>query len=120
MQDLVAKIAKVITDNVSMSYTRADVDCIKISQNSSIKIRIPKNHKDNSLMLQITTDLTEENGILTFHIQNTFEFSLSGTPKDYIEFGKTVCIPIAQEEQNNIINSVVKNFGITTQASENE
>ena len=116
MQELMAKIKTVSTDRAEISFTKPDVERVDIAQESKAKIRIPKNAADNSLMLQITTELSCGEGVdLKVCIQNTYEFELSGTPDDYLSYGKEVCLPIAQAAQNETIENIVKNFGIEPQ-----
>lgn len=119
MKQITAKISSVIIDRVTLDIKCQTSDRIRLAQKNESKICSPKRVEDNSLLILLTTDVSNNEGdSFVAHFETTYEFQLDDTPDNYLDYGKSECLPMALDEQSKMIDRVFAGLGYTPTQNE--
>lgn len=112
MKQITAKISSVTIDKVTLDIESQTSDRIRLVQKSESKICSPKRLEDNSLLILLRTDVNnDDEDSFSAHFETTYEFALSDTPENYMEYGRAECLPIAVDAQGEMIDKVFASLG---------
>lgn len=114
MKQITAKISSVIIDRVTLDIKCQTSGRIRLAQKNESKICAPKRIKDNSLLILLRTDVDNDGeDSFSAHFETTYEFQLDGTPENYVDYGKSECLPLALSAQAKMIDDVFAGLGYT-------